>query len=57
MTVWHVLFYGGIALMVTAALGAVASAAVLRISGKRLRKRLEEESGINKWKMGALCPE
>ena len=45
ITVWHVLFYGGIALMVTAALGAVASAAVLRISGKRLRKRLEEEFG------------
>lgn len=45
ITVWHVLFYGGIALMATAAAGAAAAIVVLRISGKRLRRRLEDEFG------------
>lgn len=41
----ELLFYGGIALMtVTAAVGAVA-AIFLRISGKRLKTRLEAEYG------------
>ena len=41
----ELLFYGGIGLMAAAALGGVISAVVLRLGGRRLRARLEEEFG------------
>lgn len=40
-----ILFYGGIVLMGTAVVGAAVAAIVLHVSGKRLKKRLEEEFG------------
>lgn len=45
MTVWTVMFYGGIALMAAAAVGGAAAAVILHASGKRLKKRLEDEFG------------
>lgn len=41
----NLLFYGGIALMSAAAVGAVVSAAILRVRGKRLKAALEAEFG------------
>lgn len=41
----ELLLYIGIAVMVVAALGGLASAAALRLSGKRLKARLEGEFG------------
>lgn len=41
----EMLFYGGIAVMALAAVGAVIAAAGFSISGRRLRKKLEEEFG------------
>ena len=41
----EVLFYGGLGVMAAAALLAVAATAVLHLTGKRLRNRLEEEFG------------
>ena len=40
-----VLLFIGIALMVLAVVGAIAAAVVLRLSGKRLRARMETEYG------------
>lgn len=48
MELWmgsELLFYGGIAVMAAALLAAVVAAVILRISGKRLQARLEEEFG------------
>lgn len=39
------MFYGGIVLMGAAAAGAVIAAILLRVSGKRLKKQLEDEYG------------
>ena len=39
------LLYGGIGLMAASVLGGLIAAVVLRISGKRLRARLEKEFG------------
>ncbi len=41
----ELLFYGGIAAMTTAVVGSVAALLVLRLSGRRLNSRLEEEYG------------
>lgn len=41
----ELLFYGGIALMVAAAALAILALIVFRISGCRLRKKLEQEYG------------
>lgn len=41
----ELLLYIGIAVMAVAALGGLVSAAALRLSGKRLKARLEEEFG------------
>lgn len=45
MAYGNMLFYGGIGLMGTAAAGAAAAAAILRVTGKRLRQKLEAEFG------------
>lgn len=39
------LLYGGIAVMAVSALAGLMALVILRFSGKRLRKRLEEEFG------------
>ena len=41
----ELLFYGGISVMATAVILGIGSAVVLRITGKRLRRRLENEYG------------
>lgn len=41
----ELLFYGGIAVMVLSAVGGAGAIAVFAVSGRRLRKRLEEEFG------------
>jgi len=43
------LFYGGIVLMGGAAVGAVVSAIVLRICGKRLNAKLDAEFGKKRY--------
>lgn len=45
MELYMLLFNGGLALMGIAAAGAVAAAVVLTVSGKRLRKQLDQEYG------------
>ena len=42
---YHPLFLTGVALMAASAVGAVVAFAVLRVSGKRLREKLEAEFG------------
>ena len=42
------LFYGGIAGMALAAVGAVTAAVILRFSGKNLNRQLEKEFGKKK---------
>lgn len=41
----EILFYGGIALMGLAAVGAVASAVIFKATGKKLKDILEQEYG------------
>jgi len=41
----NLLFYVGVVLMSASAAGAVISLAVFRISGRKLRRKLEEEFG------------
>ena len=45
MTSSELLFYGGIALMALSMAAAAVTAVVLRMSGKRLRARLEQDYG------------
>jgi len=48
MPVWttnELLFYGGIALMCASVLAAVISITIFRMSGKRIKTRLEAEYG------------
>ncbi len=45
---YQLLYYGGIVLMICAALGAVGSLIAFRISGKRLREQLEKEFGARR---------
>lgn len=45
ITIGELLLYGGIGIMTLSALGGIAAAVLLRISGKRLRLRLEAEYG------------
>lgn len=49
LTEGTLLLYGGIAGMALAAVGAIAAAAILRISGRRLRIQLEKEFGKKKY--------
>ncbi len=41
----ELLFYGGIAVMLLAAAAGILAAVVLKVYGRRLRQRLEEEFG------------
>ena len=48
MAAWtgsELLFYGGILLMAASAAAGIAAAVILRLSGKRLKRQLEEEFG------------
>lgn len=42
---YNAIFIAGVALMAAAAVGGIAALAAFRISGKRLRAKLEEEFG------------
>lgn len=44
----ELLFYGGIAVMTAAVIGGAVALAVLRLLGKRLNARLEEEYGMKR---------
>ena len=41
----ELLFYGGVAVMALAALGGVTATIVFTLSGRRLRRKLEQEFG------------
>ncbi|HJA30780.1 MAG TPA: hypothetical protein H9956_03915 [Candidatus Eisenbergiella pullicola] len=45
MNTSEILFFGGIAIMAIAAVGAVAGGAVFVLTGRRLKRKLEEEYG------------
>lgn len=45
LTVSELLFYGGIAVMAAAAVAVILSLAIFSVSGRSIRRRLEQEYG------------
>lgn len=45
LSVSQLLFYGGMAVMALSALGGIAASVIFAVSGRRLRRNLEEEYG------------